>query len=51
MFQNIIDEEIEEQNSEVKQKSSKRKINIKNIFSLSDIVICCFIYDFYGRIR
>jgi stage II sporulation protein E len=38
MFQNIIDEQAEEQAEEVKQ-NNKRKINFKNLFSVSDIVL------------
>ena len=38
MFQNIIDEVTEEQNEEIKQ-NNKRKINFKNLFSVSDIVL------------
>ena len=38
MFQNIIDEQAEEQNEEVKQNYI-RKINFKNLFSVSDIVL------------
>ena len=37
MFQNIIDEEIEEQKEEI--NSNKRKINFKELFSISDIVL------------
>lgn len=37
MFQNIIDEEIEEQSEKI--NSNKRKINFKGLFSISDIVL------------
>ena len=39
MFQNIIDEELEEQNEEINSNKNKRKINFKELFSISDIVL------------
>ena len=40
MFQNIIDEEIKENESFDTGKKKKRNINLKNLFSVSDFVLC-----------
>ena len=39
MFQNIIDEEINENNSQDTEKKISRKINFKNLFSVSDFIL------------
>ena len=39
MFQNIIDEVIEEQTEELNSQNKKKKINFRNLFSISDIVL------------
>lgn len=39
MFQNIIEEEIKEGQDEIDNKQGKRKIDLKKLFSISDIVL------------
>lgn len=39
MFQNIIDEQVEEQDEELNTNKNKRKVNFRNLFSVSDIVL------------
>lgn len=39
MFQNITDEDIKDQEDNLSQKERKNKIDLKNLFSLSDIVL------------
>ena len=39
MFQNIIDEDINDKENEIKNNNAKKKIDLKNLFSLSDIVL------------
>lgn len=39
MFQNIIDEEIKQENESFDTEKSKRVINLKNLFSVSDFIL------------
>ena len=39
MFQNIIDEEIKEKNESFDTGKSKRTINLRSIFSVSDFIL------------
>ena len=39
MFQNIIDEEINEQDEKINNTQNKKKIDLKNLFTISDIVL------------
>ena len=40
MFQNIIDEEIKQENESYDTEKNKRTINFKNLFSVSDFILC-----------
>ena len=39
MFQNIIDEDIEEEDIKTNTEKSKKSINLKNLFSVSNFVL------------